>query len=173
MKKFDCKKFHPGASVKITFAENKKTFSGTIISIGEQKISFESSGEVFECIPSEIKNIKFALCKTFFVSTKRLTFLLFAPLILLVGTYRKIFLLLITCCILFYVFIIGIRTLNYEVYEKACKKEAYERRFECYNRGANSLGKFNVYTGCSLKCHPCSEECVGCSSDDLCPPSIL
>ena len=58
--KSDYKKFKPNSKVKITFMDGKNevTKKVRIISIGEKAISFEDKETVYECTPSEIKNIK-------------------------------------------------------------------------------------------------------------------
>ena len=58
--KSDYKKFKPNSKVRITFMDGKNeiTKKVRIISIGEKAISFEDKETVYECTPSEIKNIK-------------------------------------------------------------------------------------------------------------------
>ena len=63
-RKFDYKtsylKFKPKDKVKITFVDEGKvvTKKAKLISISSKSISFEDKENVYECVPSEIKNIR-------------------------------------------------------------------------------------------------------------------
>lgn len=92
MKKFDYKneyqKFKPKSKVKITFMDGKEeaTKKVRIISINAKEISFEDKKNVYECTPSEIRNIKKITAKLPILIIISVIFVLLAIVNFLVST---------------------------------------------------------------------------------------